>query len=295
MSLHMDRSCVLEHSNEEVVEVFNRCFEDYLAPLRFTPRAFEARMRSENLDPFASYLYRDRGTPVALVFVARRGWTSRVAAMAILAPYRGQGIGSQILWDVRRDAVLRDDRRVILEVVEENTRALRFYQHNGFTVARRLVGYTREADEQPCSALNGLEEIDPLYAAQVVGQEPRDECPWNLAPQTLAGLVPPVRAYTLEDVAFAIVDETDPRLARLLAIYVRPEGRRRRWGTRLFDGLRALYPRRSWSFTPLMPEVWDSGWFANRGWQPHRLHQLEMHCKLMRVDAQARIKPDLGT
>jgi hypothetical protein len=35
-----------------------------------------------------------------------------------------------------------------------------------------------------------------------------------------------VRAYTLEDVAFAIVDETDPRLARLLAIYVRPEGRR---------------------------------------------------------------------
>ena len=46
-------------------------------------RAYERRFGAQNLDAFASRVYSLDGSPVGVLLVARRGWTSRVAAMDV--------------------------------------------------------------------------------------------------------------------------------------------------------------------------------------------------------------------
>src|SRR5215208_6431391 len=47
---------------------------------------YERQVRPEKVDPFASYVYFGEVGLVAVVLIAHRGWTSRVAAHQIRAP-----------------------------------------------------------------------------------------------------------------------------------------------------------------------------------------------------------------
>jgi GNAT superfamily N-acetyltransferase len=68
-------------------------------------------MRRENVDPNASYRYSSEGQPVALILIARRGWTTRVAARAVAPEFRGQGVGQRMLMKVIEEDRARGDRR----------------------------------------------------------------------------------------------------------------------------------------------------------------------------------------
>ena len=82
------------------------------------------RSRAENLDPFASRIYYSQGAPAAVAMIARRGWTSRLAAMAVAPDFRGRGVGKNVMKVALEDAVLRKDRTIILEVYEQNAAAV---------------------------------------------------------------------------------------------------------------------------------------------------------------------------
>src|SRR3984957_21085118 len=84
---------VAQCTSEEVTAAIVHCFQGYLVPMRLTPERYEMRFRAENLDPFASRLYYHEGAPAAVVMIARRGWTSRLAAMVIAPEFRGRGVG----------------------------------------------------------------------------------------------------------------------------------------------------------------------------------------------------------
>ncbi|HSS50440.1 MAG TPA: GNAT family N-acetyltransferase, partial [Thermoanaerobaculia bacterium] len=88
---------VAECTSEEVAIAVNRGFEGYFVPLAFTAQSYERRFRSEHLDPFASRVYSQDGSPAGALLIARRGWTSRVAAMGIAPEFRGRGVGRRIL------------------------------------------------------------------------------------------------------------------------------------------------------------------------------------------------------
>ena len=105
---------------EEVAAALGRGFEGYLVPLRFTAQAYERRFRAENLDPYASRVYEREGAPVGVMLIARRGWTSRVAAMGFAPEVRGQGLGRRFLAEAIAEAKARGDRTMVLEVFEQN-------------------------------------------------------------------------------------------------------------------------------------------------------------------------------
>src|SRR4028119_242912 len=84
---------VAEHTAEQAAAALTRSFEGYVVPIKMTPQSFERRFVGESLDPFASRVYY-RGEDIAgIVLVARRGWTSRIAAMGVAPDLRGQGLG----------------------------------------------------------------------------------------------------------------------------------------------------------------------------------------------------------
>src|SRR5215213_1723963 len=123
---------VAECTASLVADALTRSFEGYVMPVDVSAQAYERRFRPESLDPFASRVYSREARPVAVLLVARRGWTSRIAAMAVAPEVRGKGVGKQIMQGAIREAVSRGDHSVLLEVIEHNTPALNLYKGLGF-------------------------------------------------------------------------------------------------------------------------------------------------------------------
>ncbi len=279
MSEHFDEISelpVAECTAAQVADALTGCFEGYVMPVNVDARGYELRFRPENVDPFASYVYFRENGPVAVVLVARRGWTGRIAAMAVAPDERGKGLGKRIMHNAIREAVARGDRSVVLEVFEHNTPAVNLYAELGFSPLRRLVGYGREPGGATPEAAYSLSELDPLDFARVVAGEGEPGLPWMLAAETLSGAVSPARAYHLDHRAYALIGEPGENVVPLTALVVPRAHRRNGWATRLMQALYAKYPDKAWSIPQIVPEGFAPEFFARCGWTLQDTNQLEM-------------------
>jgi ribosomal protein S18 acetylase RimI-like enzyme len=256
-----------------------RCFEGYIVPVRTTPESWERRFRSEHLDPFASRIYERDGEAAAVLFVCRRGWTSRVGGMAVAADARGQGLGRRVMRDAIADARDRGDQALLLEVIEQNTPAVKLYKSLGFRMARRLVGYRWEPAPLAGPA-DELREVDPLELARVALREGEPDLPWMLAPETLSAATAPARAFALEDRAYALILNPGAETLSLSALVVPRVDRRHGWGMRMMRALAAAFPGKPMQAVAIVPENLAPGFFARAGWERQGISQYEMRLEL---------------
>lgn len=269
---------VAELTAEEVARALTRSFEGYLTgPVSISARDYERRFRAENLDPFASRVYHQDGSPVGVLLVARRGWTSRIAATGVLPEMRGRGLGRSIVAGALEEASARGDRSVSLEVFERNAPALGLYEGLGFRARRRLVGYRREPDGTVLEGSETLEELDPLEVARLVAREGEPDLPWMLSAETLSATTPPARAWHLDGRAYAVVEDSGRETLLLKALIVRRSERRKGFGSRLLRALQKEYPGQTLLVPEILPEGPASAFFAGLGWRPEPLSQLEMY------------------
>jgi ribosomal protein S18 acetylase RimI-like enzyme len=273
---------VAERTATLVADALTRSFEGYVMPVNVTAQAYERRFRQENVDPFASYLYLRETRPVSVVLVARRGWTSRIAAMTVAPEARGMGLGKRIMQGVIDEASERGDRSVLLEVFEHNTPAVKLYEGLGFKPVRRLVGYHRDPGWTAPEVTDTLYEIDPLDFARVVAREGEPGLPWMLAAETLSGAVSPARAFHLDHRAYGLIGDPTANVIPLAALVVPRAYRRNGWGTRLMQVLFAGYPDKAWSIPQIVPEKLAPAFFARCGWELMNTNQLEMVLDLSR-------------
>jgi ribosomal protein S18 acetylase RimI-like enzyme len=267
---------VAECTSSEVADALTRSFEGYVVPVNVSAQGYEHRFRPENLDPFASRVYLREARPVAVLLVARRGWTSRIAAMAVAPEVRGRGLGKQIMRGAITDAVSRGDRSVLLEVFEHNTPAVNLYTGLGFSPLRRLVGYDRRPDAAAPEASDTLSELDPLDFARVAAREGEPGLPWMLAAETLSGMVSPARAYHLDHHAYVLIGDPEAEVMTLTALVVPRADRRKGWGTRLMRALYAAFAGRRWTIPATVPEDLAPSFFTRCGWELQDTNQLEM-------------------
>jgi GNAT superfamily N-acetyltransferase len=257
----------------ELAEVFTAGFAGYVIPFRITPGALAERIASEDIDLEASrILWRGRD-PVGLALVARRGWISRVAAMGIRSEARGTGVGRALLARLLDDARARGDRRMRLEVFENNAAARRLYEGGGFRTVTRLVGYeAKTLQPQP----HELEERDPAeFAARLAAAGP-GRLPWQLEPASLSAPPASARCFSLEDKAFAYVSGLSAQAVLIRGVLTLPAVRLRGHASRLLRALAARHPGAALSVQPLMPEGLAPRFFEKAGFQPGTLTQLEM-------------------
>jgi ribosomal protein S18 acetylase RimI-like enzyme len=267
---------VAECAAAEVADALTKSFEGYVTPVNVTARGYERRFRPEHVDPFASYVYSRGADPVAVLLVARRGWSSRIAAVAVAPQERGRGLGRRIMRVAIDEAVERDDRSVLLEVFEHNTPAVKLYEGLGFRPVRRLLGYHRDAGEDAPEVTGTLRDLDPLAFARVAAREGDPGLPWMLAAETLSGAVFPARAYHLDHRAYALIGDPEADVITLIAFVVPRSHRRNGWGTRLMQALFARFPGKAWSIPQLVPEELAPTFFTRYGWKPMGTNQLEM-------------------
>jgi ribosomal protein S18 acetylase RimI-like enzyme len=272
----ISRRPVAECIAAQVADALTKSFEGYVMPVHVTAQGYERRFRPENVDSFASYVYFRETRPVAVILVARRGWTSRVAAMAVAPEARGRGLGKLIMRDALEEAVERGDHSVLLEVFEHNTPAVKLYEGLGFRPARRLVGYHHDPGGAAPDVSDTLCAVDPLDFARVVAREGESGLPWMLAAETLSGAVSPTQAFHLDHRAYALIGAPEANVIPLTAFIVPRSHRRQGWGTRLMQALFASYPDRAWSIPQIVPEELATTFFARCGWTLMDTNQLEM-------------------
>jgi ribosomal protein S18 acetylase RimI-like enzyme len=260
----------------QVADALTRSFEGYVVPVNVSAEAYERRFRPENVDPFASYAYFRENRPVAVVLVARRDWTSRIAAMAVAPEARGKGLGKRIMRGVIGEAVERGDRSVVLEVFEHNTPAVKLYEGLGFEPLRRLVGYHHGPGGAAPDGADTLAELDPLDLAHIVAREGEANLPWMLAAETLSGSVSPARAFHLDHRAYVLIGNPDADVISLSALVVPRANRHNGWGTSLMQALLATHPDKAWSIPQIVPEELAPEFFARCGWELMDTNQLEM-------------------
>ncbi len=267
----------LEFSYVGLADAFNRCFEGYVMPVDVSAAALESRCRSETVDLAASRVYEEGDRISSIVLVDRRGRRCRIGALGVAREKRGAGLGARMMRAVIAEARSRGDQEIILEVIEKNAPAVGLYRKLGFEAARRLVGYHRT---NATGDGVDLEEIDVTEFSRMAAMEGEQNLPWMLAPESLATYAFPSRAYTLSGHAFALVGDTDPEKATLVAVVVPRWFRHRGWGTRIVRALFAKYPDRGWSIMQIVPEDLAPGFFYRLGFDRDDLTQLEMRLAL---------------
>jgi ribosomal protein S18 acetylase RimI-like enzyme len=256
---------------DRLAEGFAACFAGYVVPISADARAFELRLRTEHVHLADSLVVVQEGRVMALCLIARRGDRSRVAAMGVVPELRRGGMGRALMLRALDEARSRGDRSLLLEVIESNAPAVALYTGMGFRVRRRLVGWEGAPPERAAP----LEEVSLSTALTTALWQGEPGLPWQLAPETLAGLISPTRAFRL-GAAVAVLTEAGPQDVVLRALVV-PEGKRRQGeGSRLLRALAAHLPGRRWRIPAIVPEGLGAGFLSANGLRLQALTQLEL-------------------
>lgn len=268
----------LAYNFSELAGFMNRGFTGYFVPMQFTPELLARMVRLDGVDLDLSQVMILDEQPIGIALIARRGWSSRLAAMGIAPEGRGQGIGRQAMEHLIAEARKRNDRTFVLEVIEQNTSAVRLYQRVGFQTVRRLVGLTAQAAHAPASAQQP-EEIDIRTVAQMVTRFGLSDLPWQFSGETLSQFAPPARGYRLGQ-AYALISDPSQERIDIRSVVVEPEARRTGQASQLLAGLFQLFPNKTWGISAIMPEELAFPALERAGFVRNELTQLQMSLDL---------------
>lgn len=270
MNLRLE--AMVDRDIAEVADILNRGFADYFVKIQITTPALFHMVATDGIDAAESRVVLSDSEMVAVALVARRGWNSRLAGMAVIPKARGCGIGSWLTAELLAESKARGERRMELEVIEANAAGVRVYEKSGFRTLRRLLSFGLRGAED--GRATGLEEVDIREVSRRVTAHGLSDLPWQISGESLAQMCPPSRAYKMGS-AYAAVSNPDEPVVSIRSIVVEPRERRKGNAARLLRGLMAEYPGRQWNVPALCPEEIGT-LFESVGFTRGPLSQLHM-------------------
>ena len=261
-----------EYSIPELVDLLNRGFEGYFVPIAFNVTAFLHMIRKDGLDLTSSRVLLADEQSAGIALIARRGWTSRLAAMGIAAETRGKGAGLWFMEHIIQDACDRGEKQMLLEVIEQNTPAVHLYEKCGFEVIRRLVGLIRkDATEMQT---NELVQIDIREVSRLITQYGLPDLPWQLSGESIAQINPPSRAYQ-KGRAYAVISNPEVQDVVVWSLLVEPDRRGNGLGADMLKALIANHPGKTWHVPAIVPEE-VAKVYEHAGFEREELSQWQM-------------------
>ena len=274
--MDFDTKPASDYSLPDVVEILNRGFESYFVTIKFNVNTFLSLVRKDGVDlPVSRVLLAD-GEPAGIALLARRGWTSRLAAMGIAQNVRAMGAGSWLMDQLIREACERGEREMFLEVIEQNEPAVHLYQKYGFEIVRQLIGLIRKeaVEEQP----RELEEMDVREAARLISQYGLPDLPWQLSAESIAQMNPPTCAYK-NGQACIVISNPEANDIAIWSLLVKPNERGNGLGVETLKAIITQYPMKTWHVSAVLPE--ELGKIYERaGFVREQLSQWQMRLNL---------------
>jgi ribosomal protein S18 acetylase RimI-like enzyme len=276
--MKLDIKPASDYPAPDLLYLLNLSFEGYLFPIAFNLIQFLTMLRKDSVDLYESRVLVGDGDPVGIALIARRGWTSRLAAMGIVKEARGMGAGSWLMGKVIQDARDRKDHDLALEVIEQNEYAVRLYRKCGFEIVRRLIGFVRKGDGERTDHHPALPEIDLRQAGALISQHGLPDLPWQLAGETIAHLNPPARAFR-QGAAYVVTSSPDADHVVIWSVLVEQTARGKRLGVDLLRLIMEAYPGRTWHIPAMLPEELGAI-FERAGFEREELTQFQMRLRL---------------
>lgn len=274
---------LLEYGLNKSLALINLGFSDYFVPIQWNLPMYLNMSRTESIDFNASRVIYIDNEAVGVALLARRGWTSRLAAMSIAPASRGRGVGHAAMNMLFAESASRGDRSMVLEVIEKNLPAVRLYTSCGFKTERRLVSYESAfLPTQADRSFPGLQEVDIRAVATLVTRFGLQELPWQVSGETLAQSTPPGKAYQMDD-AYIVISNPETEQIAIRSILVLPHARGKKQATRLVEAVTKKHPGRKWFVPALCPEELG-GFFEKLGFKRDDLAQLQMRKEIIAGD-----------
>jgi ribosomal protein S18 acetylase RimI-like enzyme len=259
-----------------LVRFLNQGFEKYFVPIQFDTVMFLNMLRKDGIDLTVSRVLITEDQPCGIALIARRGWTSRLAAMGIAKERRGKGAGSWFMEQLVEEACRRGEHEMSLEVIEQNEPAVNLYQKSGFQTVRRLIGLIRKNAEE--KKREPLQEIDLREMGRLISQYGLSDLPWQLSGESIAEMNPPARAYCKGQAYIAISNPEAERVV-IWSLLVEGEARGNGLGTDMLKSIIANYRGKSWHVPAIFPEEFENV-FVEAGFEREKLSQWQMRRNL---------------
>jgi len=275
-NMRFDAESASNYPLPDLVDLLNRGFENYFVPIQFSVPMFQTMLRKDGLDLTASLVLLADDQPSGLALIARRGWTSRLAAMGIAQDMRGSGAGSWLMDRLIHEACERDDREMVLEVIEQNEPAVKLYEKHGFQIIRRLIGLLRnDAIEEEAG---DLQELDLREMGRLISQYGLSDLPWQLSGETIAQLTLPARAYR-KGKAYVAISNPEAESLVIWSLLVEPDARGNSLGSGILKCIMANHPGKTWHVPAIYPEEFGKV-FERAGFEREELSQWQMKLTL---------------
>jgi len=260
----------------QVADLITRGFEGYIVPININEAAFITMLRRDGVDLGESRVLLKDNDPIGVALIARRGWTSRLAAMGIVSNARGGGAGSWAMERLIEEARTRLEKEMILEVIEQNAAGVKLYQKVGFKTIRRLVGYQLANPE--VRSKEELQELDIRELAKLIAIHGLKDLPWQLSAESIAQHTPPERAFRLHD-SYCLI--SDPHVEHIViwSVLVKAGSRGAGLGPVMMRAVLSRFPGKTWHVPALFPEEMAPV-FDQVGMQRSEISQLQMSLKL---------------
>jgi ribosomal protein S18 acetylase RimI-like enzyme len=259
-----------------LVKLLNQGFEGYFVPIRIDMPDFLIMLRKDGTDLTASRVLIIDDVPSGIALIARRGWTSRLAAMGVAKERRGLGAGSWFMELLLEQARRRGEREMVLEVIEQNEVAVKLYQKAGFHIVRRLIGLIRKDGEE--KQISSLEEIDLGQIGRLVSQYGLSDLPWQLSGESIAQMTPPARAYR-NGTAYIAISDPDAERVIIWSLLVEDQSQLSSLGAGMLKNVIAYHKGKTWHAPALFPEEFQSA-FIRAGFEREELSQWQMKLRL---------------
>ena len=261
----------------DLLDHLNLAFDGYIVPVKFNLIQLLAMLRRDSIDLTSSRVLIGEGQPIGIALIARRGWSSRLAAMGIAKAYRGKGNGAWFMEKLIEEARERNDREMNLEVIEQNEAAVRLYKKAGFETVRRLIGLQYKSGIETPEV--ELEELDLREMGKLVMQYGLYNLPWQLSGEAVAVLHPPSCAYKLGKSYIAISNPSANDVA-IHSLLVEPDARGNGLAVELLKHVVAKRPGKVWHVPAIWPEEFGAI-FESVGFERESLSQWQMRLSLI--------------
>jgi len=256
----------------DLVKFLNSGFEGYFIPIQIEMVDFLTMLRKDGIDLTASRVLITDDQPVGIALIARRGWSSRLAAMGIAKKKRRVGAGSWFMEQLSKEACQRGEREMWLEVIEQNEPAVKLYQKSGFQTVRRLIGLIRKDAEE--KEMDSLQEIDLREMGRLISEHGLTNLPWQLSGESISQMNPPARAYR-KGLAYVALSNPDAERVVIWSLLVEKEARGKRLGTDILKSVIAHHRGKTWHVPAIFPEEFESV-FTEAGFEREELSQWQM-------------------
>lgn len=256
----------------DLVELLNRGFEHYFIPVQFNLSMFLKMLHKDSLDLSASRVLIVEEEPSGIALIARRGTSSRIAAMGISEGMRGKGAGTWLMEKLVEESRARQEQEMVLEVIEQNQPAVLLYQKYGFQIVRRLIGltYRGASEHEP----EDLQELDLHEMGRLISQHGLPDLPWQLSGETIGRMEPPVRAYR-KGQAYAVVSDPGTEQVVLWSLLVETDARGNGLGVDMLKSLITRPAGKTLHVPALLPEELGKV-FERTGFEREKLSQWQM-------------------